>query len=511
MQSVPFGGKILLLGFGGVGRCTLPLLLKHLDVSPDRITVMDFADRRQELQGFLERGVRFVCERIARETMGQQLAAHVGPGDMIIDLAWNIDVCEILAWCHEHGVLYINTSVEIWDPYADMESATPQSRTLYVRHMAVRRMMSGWKEKGPTAVLEHGANPGLVSHFTKLALRDIALAALDSDVLSEDAARSVERHLRSTSWPELAQALSVKTIHISEIDTQETHIPFDPKIFSNTWSVDGFHEEGTSPAELGWGTHEAALKQGICEHAGGPGNQICLERFGIDTYVKSRVPSGEIAAMVVRHGEAFTISDFLTVRDGAEKAIYRPTVHYAYCPCPDAIASLKALRRRKYRMQEQTRIMGDDILPGGRDELGVLLMGHPLQSWWTGTILTIDEARELVPGQNATTLQVAAAVLAGALYMIRNPRLGVLVPDQLPYQEILDIASPYLGVVASQPIAWAPKKNPTWQFSDFHMPRATPAALLRAHEEERRKKAADADPAGAVGTLQTQFEPVVVG
>jgi homospermidine synthase len=191
--------------------------------------------------------------------------------------------------------------------------------------------------------------------------------------------------------------------------------------------------------------------------------------------------------MVVRHGEAFTISDFLTVRDSAGIPLYRPTVHYAYCPCPAAIASLKSLRRRKYRMQEQTRIMGDDILEGGRDELGVLLMGHDLRSWWTGTILTIDEARELVPGQNATTVQVAAAVLSAVLWMIRNPAKGVLTPDLLPHEEILDIASPYLGNVVSQAIDWAPKKvadATAWQFSSFHIPRATPRVLLQAHESD---------------------------
>ena len=37
-------------------------------------------------------------------------------------------------------------------------------------------MMAGWKEPGPTAVLEHGANPGLISHFTKQGLLDIGNA-----------------------------------------------------------------------------------------------------------------------------------------------------------------------------------------------------------------------------------------------------------------------------------------------------------------------------------------------
>ncbi len=486
MRSVTFHGKILLLGFGGVGRCTLPLLLKHLDVPGEKITVLDFADRSQEMDAYRERGVRFVREKIERETMAQQLQKFVGPGDMIIDLAWNISATDILTWCHDNDVLYVNTSVEVWDPYEGMHDSDPRSRTLYVRHMAIRDMMAKWKSKGPTAILEHGANPGLVSHFTKRALSDIAERLLEQEILHPKS-DAISDALRSQQWPALASALDVKTIHISEIDTQQTSIPHDPKVFSNTWSVDGFYEEGTSPAEMGWGTHESASVQGICEHEAGPKNQICLEKFGIDTYVKTCVPSGEIAGMVVRHGEAFTISDFLTVRDSSGSALYRPTVHYAYCPCPAAISSLKSLRRRKYKVQEQTRIMGDDILSGGRDELGVLLMGHDLKSWWSGTILTIDEARELVPGQNATTVQVAAAVLSAVLWMIRHPAEGVLTPDLLPHEEMLDIASPYLGNTVSQQIDWSPKKvegDAAWQFTSFHIPRATPRVLLRAHERD---------------------------
>ena len=39
--------------------------------------------------------------------------------------------------------------------------------------MNLRRMTAKWKVKGPTAVIEHGANPGLISHFVKQGLIDI--------------------------------------------------------------------------------------------------------------------------------------------------------------------------------------------------------------------------------------------------------------------------------------------------------------------------------------------------
>ena len=200
--------------------------------------------------------------------------------------------------------------------------------------------------------------------------------------------------------------------------------------FVNTWSIEGFREEGTTTAEMGWGTHEKELPAAACEHEDGPRNQICLARMGMNTWVRSWVPHYNIHGMVIRHGEAFTISDFLTVwEDG--RAVYRPTVHYAYCPCDAAIASLQELRGCNYRLQPKLRILHDEIV-GGSDILGALLMGHAYNAWWTGSDLSIEESRRLVPHQNATTVQVAISVVAAALWMMENPRRGVCSPNNCP-------------------------------------------------------------------------------
>src|SRR5262245_46036139 len=169
-----FNQRILFVGFGAVARCTLPILLEHIDVDPKRITIMDFDPNEAALRPWIERGVTFVKDKVAEGNLGPLLSRHLSSGDLLIDLAWNIDCNEILQWCHYHGWLYINTSVELWDPYAGADNTPPQERTLYWRHMKSRRMVAGWKEPGPTAVIEHGANPGLISHFTKQGLLDIA-------------------------------------------------------------------------------------------------------------------------------------------------------------------------------------------------------------------------------------------------------------------------------------------------------------------------------------------------
>jgi homospermidine synthase len=172
--------------------------------------------------------------------------------------------------------------------------------------------------------------------------------------------------------------------------------------------------------------------------------------------------------MVVRHGEAFSISDRLTVwKDG--KAVYRPTVHYAYCPSDSAIASLNELRGRDYVLQDKLRILNDEIISGS-DILGALIMGHPFQSWWIGSALSIEQSRKLVPHQNATTVQVAISVIAAVGWMIQNPERGVLVPDDLPHDYVLKVAKPFLGNYISKASDWTPLKQYTNAFHGHNNP-----------------------------------------
>lgn len=463
-----FNGKLLIIGCGSVSQCAIPLVLKLIEMPANKITIMDFADNRARVKDALGRGVNYVMDRVTRENYRQLLPKYVGAGDLIIDLAWNIDCCEILQWCRDNRVLYVNTSVEEWDPYKDSLRNDPTRYTLYARHMELRKMIEGWgKNDGTTAVVDHGANPGLVSHFTKRALADITQKILKEK--PNDARRaSLERALQEKNFAKLAQLTGVKTIHISERDTQITDKPKQVNEFVNTWSIEGFFEEGIAPAELGWGTHERYIPKKAFFHKVGPKNQICLSSIGMKTWVRSWVPCGEITGMVIRHGEAFSISDRLTVWENGQ-AVYRPTVHYAYCPTDAAINSLHELEMRQFHLQEKQRIMNDEIIHG-RDELGVLLMGHDFKSWWTGSILDIEQTRRLVPHQNATTLQVAISVVAASLWMIKNPNRGFCLPDDIDHEEILGVSMPYISPFVSEAVDWTPLKNLNYKYTKYDVP-----------------------------------------
>ena len=459
--------RILFLGCGSVTQAVLPLLLRDVQVPASSITILDFVDNRHRIANELQAGVTYKELKITPENLSDVLAAHVGSGDMLIDLAWNIDAPTILTWCHNNNVRYLNTSVEVWNPYEDMASTHPLDRTLYVRHQELARMIREWGgNSGPTAVLEHGANPGMVSHFVKLALRELSQKIL-SDGIAGDRKAGLEEALANDQFNMLAMLTGTKVIHISERDTQISTQPKEPNEFVNTWSVEGFYEEGIAPAELGWGTHERTLpKNGYAHTTDGPRNQICIAQPGMETWVRSTVPSGEIHGMVIRHGEAYTMCEHLSVYDDKGNAIYRPTVHYAYCPTDAAIASVHELRWHNWEMQPKQRIMNNEI-HSGRDELGVLLMGHDYKSWWTGSQLSIDEARAILPGQSATTLQVASSVMSAIVWMFDEPERGVCVPDDLPWETLLATARPYLGTMFSGPIDWDPLSTRVPVFPGF--------------------------------------------
>ncbi len=490
-SRTPFNGRILMLGCGSVGRCTLPLIRRHVDIPASSITVMDFEDIRPTIEDALQAGVLFKQARVTRENYASMLGGLVTAGDMIIDLSWNVETHDLLAWCGEHDVRYLNTSLEEWDPYGDIEKKSPYDRSLYSRQMRIRQLKHRLNSGGaprPTAIMDHGANPGLVSHFTKRALLEIARGMGDRGLPAvtgvdyaafEQLILDAERRTNG-SFARLSRATGTKVIHIAERDTQVSDQPKAVDEFVNTWSIEGLYEEGTAPAELGWGTHERHLPRHAHVPVGGPGNQIFLAQPGVRTFVHSWVPDGgPIIGMVVRHAESFTISDYLTDWEETEegrRAVYRPTVHYAYMPCDNAIASLYELTMRNYRLQPTLRIMSEEII-GGKDELGVLLMGHGLNGWWTGSQLDIHETRRLVGGQNATTLQVAASVLAGLVFMINHPHEGILVPDDLPHEEILSVAGPYLGPCPSVQTDWTPLQSRSRLFSRWGAPAVDEADL----------------------------------
>src|SRR5882762_8425566 len=433
-----FPGRILLVGFGSIGQGVLPLILRHIGIAPERLTIVTAEDKGNEEAA--KYGIKFVKERLTRENYRRVLNPLLGRGDFLINVSIEVSSVALIKLCWEKGAMYLDTCLEPW-PGGYTDPTVPASRR------------------------------------TNYALREEALAlrAIAADTKVE-AGKPASR----AEWSELARRLSVKVIHIAERDTQVSGKPQQLGEFVNTWSIDGFVGEGSQPSEMGWGTHERNFPRDGKRHDSGCLAAIYLTQPGAGTRVRTWTPrAGHFHGFCITHSESISMADYFTVRDGTQVA-YRPTVHYAYHPCDSAVMSVFELAGRNYVQQERQRILMDDIV-SGIDELGVLLAGHRKNAYWYGSQLSIGDARKLAPYNNATSLQVCAAVLAGVVWAMENPNLGVVEPDEMDFRRNLEICTPYLGPVIGEYTDWTPlhererlfpediDKNDPWQFKNVRV------------------------------------------
>jgi len=108
------------------------------------------------------------------------------------------------------------------------------------------------------------------------------------------------------------------------------------------------------------------------------------------------------------------------------------------------------------KAQEKHHILDETEIVDGIDELGVLLFGHDNNAYWYGSQLSIEETRKLAPYQNATGLQVTSAVLGGMVWALENPNEGIVEADEMDFDRLLEIQTPYLGPVKGYYTDWTP-------------------------------------------------------
>ena len=444
-------GPIVMIGFGSIGRGTLPLIERHFTFDKDRFVVVDPSDKDRRLLD--ERGIRFVQTALThdnyRAVLTPLLTAGRRPGFLRQPLGRHLVA-------GHHGALRASSaaSTSTRSPSRGPASTSTRARgrrrapttPCARRSSTLRRATPG----GPTAVSCCGANPGMVSWFVKQALLNIAADT---------------GHRRATpksreEWARLMQRVGVKGIHIAERDTQRATSEKPMGVFVNTWSVEGFVSEGMQPAELGWGTHETWMP----DKAGRQGDDTPLRLYllqpGANTRVRSWCPTpGPQYGFLVTHNESISIADFFTLRENG-RAVYRPTCHYAYHPCNEAVLSLHEMFGQAGQVQDKHHILDEDEIVDGIDELGVLLYGHAKNAYWYGSQLSIEETRRIAPYQNATGLQVTSAVLAGMVWALENPKAGIVEADEIDFRRCLEVQTPYLGPVKGFYTDWTPLDGP---------------------------------------------------
>jgi len=445
-------GPIVMIGFGSIGRGTLPLIERHFKFDKSRMVVIDPSDENKKILD--ERGIAFVKQSITKDNYKAvltELLTKGGGQGFCVNLSVDTGSVDLMRLCRKLGALYVDTVVEPWLGFyfdKDMNNADRTNYALRESLLAEKRANPG----GTTAVSTCGANPGMVSWFVKQALLNLAA---DLGMKFQEPGQDDRE-----GWAKLMKKAGVKGIHIAERDTQRTKKPKPMNVFWNTWSVEGFISEGLQPAELGWGTHEKWMPKNGKKYKEGCKAAIYLEQPGANTRVRTWCPTpGAQYGFLVTHNEAISIADYFTVRSKKGNVKYRPTCHYAYHPANDAVLSLHEMFGAAGKSQPVHHVLDENELVDGVDELGVLLYGHDKNAYWYGSQLSLDEARKLAPYQNATGLQVTSAVLAGMVWALENPDAGIVEADEMDYRRCLEVQSPYLGPVKGYYTDWTPLES----------------------------------------------------
>ncbi|MGB6976622.1 MAG: saccharopine dehydrogenase NADP-binding domain-containing protein [Gammaproteobacteria bacterium] len=431
--------KILIVGFGSIGAAVLPIIFDCFeDVTSDKIAILT-ADASNAAVAEKYR-VSHQITPLTPENYSTLLDDLLNEGDVLLNLSVDVSSYDLLIFCQARGIYYLDTSSETWLHEKDAPAETWEN--CGERRIRILERKQDFVGKA-TAVICHGANPGIVSHFVKQALLNLAAQQGIQD-----------KPKSSEGWARLAKNLKVQTIHIAERDTQTATLSRSSNEFVNTWSPNGFMFEAAEFSNFAWGTHEAALPapntRKLSDNLSPYCQMIELNIISAQARAKSWVPSvGDIHGYVIPHAESFSIAELLTLRDreANNRIVYQPTVHYVYQPSVLAVASLQDFIANKQRFLERKKLLMEEI-EGGIDELGVLILREGCEEcYWYGSQLSIEEARLLVPHNNATSLQVAAGVVGGLIWALQNPYAGLVEADNIDFEMVLEIARPYLGTV----------------------------------------------------------------
>ena len=204
-----------MIGFGSIGKGTLPLIERHFSYDKARFVVIDPEDKDRKLLD--ERGIRFIHQAVTKDNyrhlLTPLLTAGGGQG-FCVNVSVDTSSLDIMELCREIGALYIDTVVEPWPGFYFDPKLGPEARSNYALRetvLAARRKQPG----GTTAVSCCGANPGMVSWFVKQALLNVA----------GDIGLKFKEPKTREEWGRLAKKAGVKGIHIAERDTQRAKQP----------------------------------------------------------------------------------------------------------------------------------------------------------------------------------------------------------------------------------------------------------------------------------------------
>ena len=464
-------GPIVMIGFGSIGKGTLPLIERHFDYDKSRFVVIDPEDKDRNLLD--ERGIRFIHQAVTTRQLPRAADAAADrrrrPGLLRQPVGRHLLARHHGALPRDRRALHRHRRRAVARLLFRLASSgRRRAPTTRCARRCSRR--GARKPGGTTAVSCCGANPGMVSWFVKQALLNLA-----GDLGLKFKEPKTPRGLGAAR----RRRLGVKGIHIAERDTQRAKQPKPLDVFVNTWSVEGFLSEGMQPAELGWGTHEKWMPTNGHTHKTGCQAAIYLMQPGANTRVRSWTPTAQAQyGFLVTHNESISIADYFTLREGRQGDL--PADLPLRLSPVQRRGAVAARDVRPGRQASRTTSTSSTRTRSSTASTNSACCSTATRRTPTGTARSSRSRRRatLAPYQNATGLQVTSAVLAGMVWALENPKAGIVEADEMDFRRCLEVQLPYLGPVIGAYTDWTPldgrpglfpedidKRDP-WQFKN---------------------------------------------
>ena len=458
---IKFEGRIVQFGFGAVGKSFYEKVSREIRFSEKQyyIVTMD----KYEFDAYVNLGglvSNFVVSEVTRENFRQVFEPLLGAGDLLIDFADTVGTRDICEWCAEKNIMYINTGEADWPDhwYCIFEE---------------NELKNGLKERyagDVTAnlhpiVLQHGNNPGLVSHFVKAAIEYIVQTQFKKD-------KRLKELVRTGKFNEAAQVLGIRMIHVNDIDLQEIKDEYSDKLLFSTWCTDSFWFEMLSEATVNIGTHERIDFEEECNFVNTGKGFLEFKKLAADRRCRTYYPGGAFEGFMVPHEETITIAKSLEVQENGQ-TIYRPTVMFLYSPCvyatnyfrqakvneypepdPDKPQDCENEKGRTiirgYVYPENFEIVYQEKIAAGTEYVGVLLLGDNFQPVWVGNRVEASflyKDKKSSYWQTPTITPVAMSALAAVCWMLKHKdKGGIYFPDDIQdYKYIIRLAEKYIS------------------------------------------------------------------
>lgn len=458
---IKFDGRIVQFGFGAVGKSFYEKISKEIRFDENKYFVITMDS--YEFDAFVNLGglvSNFLVREVTRDNFKEVFGAILQEGDLLIDFADTVGTKDFCMWCADNNIMYLNTGEADWpDHWYSIFEENELKRSIREAHQK-----SESTNKYPI-VLQHGNNPGLVSHFVKAAIEYIVNTQFKKD-------RQFKELIKRGRFNEVAKNLGIRMIHVNDIDLQEVKDEYSDNILFSTWCTDSFWFEMLSEATANIGTHEEVDFEDECNLVDHEKGYLEFQKIAADKKCRTVYPGGEFEGFLVPHEETITIAKSLEVKDG-EKVIYRPSVMFIYSPCLYATNYFSKAKVNDYPNPDPTKPQdvenenGQTIIRGyvypqnfeivyqekiaqGTEYVGVLLLGNNFEPVWVGNRVEtsfLNKDKNASYWQTPTITPVAMSALAAVCWMLKNrEKGGIYFPDDIPdYKNIIQTAEKYIS------------------------------------------------------------------